>query len=117
MEEQTLQYIYIVLFSIGFFTIIFFPYHKIKLFQETNYNSGTSFEEGYDCAMKAIDEGKHTPQELFNQAKGGEDRWDKGWMEACIQRGAKGDYWYGGDRDEYNWYANEAPEDPDTMDR
>lgn len=57
----------------------------IQMKKEDNY------QDGYNKAMLAIEKGKD-PQKLFNACYYGAmsyDNWDKGWMNACKEKGAK----------------------------
>ncbi len=62
------------------FILIFLPYGKI--FKSTDYNSTSSFMEGYSKAENEILKGKD-PTTLFHQCPGAEDAWDRGWVQAC----------------------------------
>lgn len=67
----------------------FLPWEKWLL---TDYNSKDSYNEGYHKALDSIKNSGKTAQQLYNQARGEEDNWDKGWKQACLDSGAKGYY-------------------------
>lgn len=55
-------------------------------------SASQQYKEGYDAAVKSIDE-KWSAQILYDQCQG-DDPWDRGWMQACVDHGAikKQDY-------------------------
>lgn len=47
-----------------------------------------AYNDGYNAAIRVIQrKDSPSPQELLDQVKG-DDSWDKGWSQACIDNGA-----------------------------
>lgn len=54
------------------------------------YLPDKTYADGYNAALETIENG-YSPQEMYKQClrEGNGDSWDKGWMNACVDKGAK----------------------------
>lgn len=56
--------------------------------KSVKFSGKGAYNDGYNAAIKVIQrKDSPSPQELLNQVKG-DDSWDKGWIQACIDNGA-----------------------------
>lgn len=80
---------YLAMIIIGLIMIsMFLPWSK---WFNYDFNGSCSYDDAYELATEGIKNGDD-PQELYNAchySSISHDKWDKGWMQACVDNGAK----------------------------